>query len=911
MAVGLLVFGPPSHAAAGGTPTLTTSLNASSITAGNTDFDSATLNGFVPGGSGGTVTYTVYTDNGCSMNPQAAGTVNVDETSGSVPISSTLPFTSVGTFYWQAVFSGDGTNAGATSDCTSEAMVVAKATPTIATQASPTTGTVGVSIATLSDTATLSGGAAPTGNVTFTLYSDAGCATPVAGVSGSGPISGSTASYSTSWTPAAAGTYYWIASYPGDNNNTGFTTTCGDSNEQIAVVAKATPTIATQASPTTGTVGVSIATLSDTATLSGGAAPTGNVTFTLYSDAGCATPVAGVSGSGPISGSTASYSTSWTPAAAGTYYWIASYPGDNNNTGFTTTCGDSNEQIAVVAKATPTLATSLHASSIPVGSTDYDTATLSGFAPGGGGGTVTYTVYSDSGCSLNARGAGTGSVDPSTGAVQNSSTLTFNTAGPYYWQAAYSGDSNNTGTSSLCSSEPLVVGMAAPTLSTTLHASSIPVGSTDYDTATLSGFVAGGGGGTVTYTVYTDSNCSLNARGAGTVNVDGTTGSVPNSSTLTFNTAGTYYWQAAYSGDGNNTGASSPCSSEPLVVTQAAPTITTQASPTAGTVGVAIAPAGDTATFVGTTTVAPTGSVTFTLYSDSTCKTAVPGVSGSGAISTTGGVSTASFSVASWTPTAAGTYHWIASYPGDTNNSAYTTGCNDSNEQIAVNMAAPTLSTTLHASSIPVGSTDYDTATLSGFVAGGGGGTVTYTVYTDSNCSLNARGAGTVNVDGTTGSVPNSSTLTFNTAGTYYWQAAYSGDGNNTGASSPCSSEPLVVTKASPTITTQASPTAGTVGVAIAPAGDTATFVGTTTVAPTGSVTFTLYSDSTLQDGGGGGERERGDQHQRRRLDGELQRGHLDADGSGDVPLDRQLPGGHQQQRPTPPDAATATSRSR
>ncbi len=36
--------------------------------------------------------------------------------------------------------------------------------------------------------------------------------------------------------------------------------------------------------------------------------------------------------------------------------------------------------------------------------------------------------------------------------------------------------------------------MAAPTLSTTLHASSIPVGSTDYDTATLSGFVAGGGG---------------------------------------------------------------------------------------------------------------------------------------------------------------------------------------------------------------------------------------------------------------------------------------------------------------------------------------------------------------------------------------------------------------------------------
>ena len=46
--------------------------------------------------------------------------------------------------------------------------------------------------------------------------------------------------------------------------------------------------------------------------------------------------------------------------------------------------------------------------------------------------------------------------------------------------------------------------------------------------------------------------------------------------------------------------------------------------------------------------------------------------------------------------------------------------------------------------------------------------------------------------------MPNSSTVTFNTAGTYYWQAVYSGDTNNNGASSPCTAvtnEQLTVNK--------------------------------------------------------------------------------------------------------------------
>jgi hypothetical protein len=87
----------------------------------------------------------------------------------------------------------------------------------------------------------------------------------------------------------------WIASYAGDSNNNGFTTTCGATTEQISVG---------KASPSTGTAGVNIPSLSDTATFSatGAVAPTGSVSFTLYSDTACTVrAVPAASGSGTIS----------------------------------------------------------------------------------------------------------------------------------------------------------------------------------------------------------------------------------------------------------------------------------------------------------------------------------------------------------------------------------------------------------------------------------------------------------------------------------------------------------------------------------------------------------------------------------------------------------------------------------
>jgi uncharacterized repeat protein (TIGR01451 family) len=78
--------------------------------------------GFSPSAFVATVTYTVYSDSACTLNPRDAGTKTV--VAGTVPDSDTLTFNSAGTFYWQAVYSGDANNDAASSDCASEALVV-------------------------------------------------------------------------------------------------------------------------------------------------------------------------------------------------------------------------------------------------------------------------------------------------------------------------------------------------------------------------------------------------------------------------------------------------------------------------------------------------------------------------------------------------------------------------------------------------------------------------------------------------------------------------------------------------------------------------------------------------------------------------------------------------------------------
>src|SRR5205807_370371 len=69
--------------------------------------------------------------------------------------------------------------------------------------------------------------------------------------------------------------------------------------------------------------------------------------------------------------------------------------------------------------------------------------------------------------------------------------------------------------------------------------------------------------------------------------------------------------------------------------------------------------------------------------------------------------------------------------------------------------------------------------------------TVTYKAYTSKKCEGTATEAGKVTV--TAGKVPDSTPQTL-AAGTYFWQAEYSGDANNLGSKSTCGSEVLTVT---------------------------------------------------------------------------------------------------------------------
>ena len=85
-----------------------------------------------------------------------------------------------------------------------------------------------------------------------------------------------------------------------------------------------------------------------------------------------------------------------------------------------------------------------------------------------------------------------------------------------------------------------------------------------------------------------------------------------------------------------------------------------------------------------------------------------------------------------------------------------------------------------------------DSAMLSGATASTATGTVTYTVFSDSNCSMLFANAGTRTV--TAGQVPDSDPITFNSAGTFYWKASYSGDTNNNASSTNCGDETVTIT---------------------------------------------------------------------------------------------------------------------
>jgi hypothetical protein len=312
----------------------------------------------------------------------------------------------------------------------------------------------------------------------------------------------------------------------------------------------------------------------------------------------------------------------------------------------------------------------------------------------------------------------------------------------------------------------------------------VTVGGKIKDEATLSGLVNTLEEGTVTFTAYTNDKCEgapLFGPDAVEVPEDTTGEEKVHSSEFTTKAAGTITWKAVYSGDDNNEEVET-CggASETTVVNKAQPQITT--SPVSGvTVGANIK---DTATLSGLIEPTGTGTVTFRLFSDSTCKAEVFS-STTGGISANGTVSSGEF-----TTTEAVTYFWTATYSGDANNKEVSSPCGGEASLIA--KATPSISTTQQPPSGTLGATFKDAATIAGLFGAKPGGSVSWKLYANSKC----EGAGVS--DGPVAVTANGAYLTPSgavptAAGTYYWVATYSGDANNNAVSSACAAEPVVV----------------------------------------------------------------------------------------------------------------------
>jgi uncharacterized repeat protein (TIGR01451 family) len=196
------------------------------------------------------------------------------------------------------------------------------------------------------------------------------------------------------------------------------------------------------------------------------------------------------------------------------------------------------------------------------------------------------------------------------------------------------------------------------------------------DTATLSGLTANATG-TITYHLYSDATCTTEVAGSPVTKTVSGNGSYT-SPTITIQNVGFYSWRDSYSGDANNAAiplTACGAANEGTGVVGAKPVLTTTAS-SGGNVPIALS---DTAHLSATTGTAG-GTITFHLYSDTSCTTEV---SGSPVTKTVNGPG--DYTSPGITVTTAGTYFWRASYSGDANDAAVPlTACGAPNESVTV-----------------------------------------------------------------------------------------------------------------------------------------------------------------------------------------------------------------------------------
>jgi hypothetical protein len=332
-------------------PSLTTSLSGESksgaeieVHEGASVGDNATLHGTNSSTATGTVKYDVYSDDECTKLVAEAGEVTV--TSGDIPESKKETL-ALGSYYWQASYSGDSKHPSAKSACGSEIELVRDSTSLSTSLKGESKSGAEITVeegAGVSDTATLSGTKASeaTGTVAYNVYSNNKCTEPAA--------EASTVSVTGGVVPASAevmlpaGTYYWQATYYGDSSNQSSTSTCG---AEVEVVKEALTTSLSGG----GKSGEEIelreeSAAHDTATLheENSSTATGTVKYYVYSDRECKDLVT-KAGEVTVTGGSIPPSSEETLAEGGEYYWQAVYSGDSSHPAATSLCGKEVEKV--------------------------------------------------------------------------------------------------------------------------------------------------------------------------------------------------------------------------------------------------------------------------------------------------------------------------------------------------------------------------------------------------------------------------------------------------------------------------------------------------------------------------------------------------------------------------------------
>ncbi len=346
---------------------------------------------------------------------------------------------------------------------------------------------------------------------------------------------------------------------------------------------------------------------------------------------------------------------------------------------------------------------------------------------------------------------------------------------------------------SFCSIGSVAAAVNVGSFTTVIHnaseatVTSVGAGTTVHDRAAVSGS-AGTPTGTVDVTFYTSIDCTTGGSASGTgIALDSGGIAHPSSSQGPLN-AGSYSFNAHYSGDGSYNPADSTC--EPLTVTKIdVGTFTTVIHNISESVVTTVAQGTtvhDRAAVSGTAGT-PTGTVTFTFFTAASNCTGASSGAGTVALDGSGIAHPSSGQV----PPTAGSYSFQAHYNGDGNYNSADSAC----EPLTVVAATLTTSPTPPFAIVGV-TTMNDKATLSGGFATPTG-TITFTLFDpiDATCSgagvytdvVPVNGAADYRTTDLSGNNPGGFTPA--TPGTWRWTADYSGDANNGPLSSGCDVE--------------------------------------------------------------------------------------------------------------------------